>query len=272
MSVAGKVVVITGATRGIGRSIAEACVREGADVVVCARDGDAVDRCTAELRAAGPGSAFGCACDVSEWPQVEALRERALKEHGRIDVWFNNAGISLGYEPLDEEPPGELARIVAINLTGHILGCRAALPYFREHGGYLMNMCGRGYRGEATPHTAAYAATKAAIASLTKSLAAENRDVPRLSINGFVPGMVDTDFYRDLRVSPRLENVKDNWRFALDAFGVELEEVGRRGAEILGEEPGRTTGHIYSLLTPMRTARGIGKMTWWSATGKMKRA
>lgn len=268
MTLEGKVVVITGSSRGIGRAIAQACAQAGAIVVVSSRSHEAASKVAEEI-ATGGGTASCVECDVADYAQVEALRDHALATHGHIDAWFNNAGISLGYEPLDEEPPEELAAIAQINLTGHLFGCRAILPYFREHGGHLVNMCGRGYRGEATPHTAAYAATKAAIASLTRSLAEENKDVANLSVNGFVPGMVDTDFYRNLRVSPRLEAVKDNWRFALDAFGVSLPDVGAGAVRLLSQEPGRHSGRIVSMLTARKTIPGIAKMAWWGMTGKL---
>jgi len=274
MSVADKVVVVTGGTRGIGRAVAEQCAREGAQVVICGRDAAASAQAAAAIAAAAgkpSESVLGVGADVSRYGDVERLRDAAHDQHGRIDVWFNNAGISLGYAPVDEETPEDIARIVGINLTGHLFACRAILPYFRERGGYLMNMVGRGYRGEATPNTAIYAATKTAIGSLTLSLAAENRDVPALSVNAIVPGMVATDFYEGLRISPRLERTSENWRYALDCFGVPIDTVARETARHLGEEPGRETGKVYSLLTPARTARGIAKITWYRVRGKLPR-
>lgn len=271
MSVAGKVVVITGGTRGIGLAIAEECARTGAKVVTCGTDHDRLAEALARVSSAGTVPARGIVADVSDYAAVEQLREHTLEEHGRIDVWFNNAGVSLGYRPVDEIDPAELARIVSVNLTGHLFGCRAILPYFREHGGYLMNMAGRGYRGEATPHTAVYASTKTAIVSLTRSLAEENKQIGNLSINALVPGMVETDFYRDLTVSPRLERTKDNWRFAMDAFGVPLATVAEESTRLLGEKPGKRTGEVLSLLTRGRTTRGIAKMAWYGMSGKMVR-
>jgi NAD(P)-dependent dehydrogenase (short-subunit alcohol dehydrogenase family) len=267
MSLAGKSVVVTGSTRGIGRAIAEAVAAEGAHVYVSSRNTDAVEATVAALAASG-ASVAGAACDVAEYAQVEALRDRAFARFGTIDAWVNNAGISEGYRPLDELEYEELRDIVAINLLGHMYGARAILPHFRERGGVLMNMAGRGYRGEATPHTAAYTATKAAIASLTRSLAAESKD-SKATVVGFVPGMVATDFYRDIKTSPRLASTADNWRYALDAFGVPLEEVGRGAAKVLGTEPHPKNGEIYSMLGGMRTARGIAKIIYYRASGKM---
>lgn len=270
MGLADKVVVITGSTRGIGRAIADACAAQSASVYVSSRTPAAVEATVAELRARGARVA-GAACDVAQAAQVEALRDRALAEFGRVDCWVNNAGISEGYRPLDELDYDELRDIVEINLLGHLYGARAILPYFREHGGVLMNMAGRGYRGEATPHTAAYTATKAAIASITRSLAAEARDAQAaVSVVGFVPGMVATDFYRDIKTSPRLAATADNWRYALDAFGVSLDEAGAGAARVLGMEPRPKNGEIYSMLGGMRTARGVAKIIYYRASGKLK--
>jgi len=277
MSVAGKVVVVTGGTRGIGREVAAECARLGAKVVLCGRCSEDAEREALEMTPAASSrldtaaAVLGVGADVRSYADVLLLRDRALERHGRIDVWFNNAGVSLGYAPVDEESPEDIARIIEINFTGHVYGCRAILPYFREHGGYLMNMVGRGYKGEATPHTAIYAATKTAVASLTRSIAEENKRIPNLSVNAIVPGMVLTDFYADLRVSPRLERTAENWRYAMNAFGVPIETVARETASRLGDEPGRVTGRIYSLLTPGRTARGIAKMAWYGMSGKMAR-
>ncbi|PKQ36851.1 MAG: hypothetical protein CVT59_10715 [Actinobacteria bacterium HGW-Actinobacteria-1] len=266
---AGKVVVITGSTRGIGRSIAEACAAEDATVVVSSRSADSVAETLAAFEARG-WKASGTVADVADAAQVQELFDHALATHGRIDAWVNNAGISEGYRPLDELSVEELDDIVRINLLGHFFALRVAVPYFREHGGHILNMTGRGYRGEATPYTAAYAATKTAIASITKSVAEENRDIANMSVNALVPGMVATDFYVDITCSPRLEATRDNWRYALEAFGVPLDVVGREAAALLAKEPGRETGRIYSLLKGRRLARGIALMSWYGMTGKMK--
>jgi len=270
VSLAGKVVVVTGSTRGIGLAIARAAAAHGATVVVSSRSAEKTSLVAQEL-ADESMSVSGFAADVSDYSHVEALRNHALSTHGRIDVWLNNAGVSNGYRPLDEEGPEELHDLIAINLLGHIYGARAVIPYFREYGGYLMNMGGRGWKGSGTPYTAAYAASKSAIASLTRSLADENRDIANMSVNAFVPGMVDTDLYVDIKTSPRLEATKGNIRLALEAFGTSLPEVGARAAELIGQPPGSTTGRIYPMLAGRRLALGGMKMAWWGMTGKSTR-
>jgi glucose 1-dehydrogenase len=267
LALSGKVVVVTGSTRGIGRSIAEACAAEGAKVFVSSRRSEAVDDTIAALSAM-ESDVSGCRCDVADADQVEALRDAALTRFGTIDIWVNNAGISEGYRPLDELDYEELRDLVTVNLLGTMYGARAILPRFRDQGGVLMNLAGRGYRGEATPHTAAYASTKAAVASLTRSLAAESEG-SKATVVGFVPGMVPTDFYTNIKTSPRLAATAENWRYALEAFGVPLDEAGRGAARILGIRPHPKNGRIYSMLGGLQTLRGIARITYYRASGRM---
>lgn len=268
-ALAGKVVVITGSTRGIGRAIAEACAERGAVLVLSSRSAEAVAGTVHEFAARGWRSS-GMAADVADPADVEALFHHALEYHGRIDAWVNNAGISEGYRPLDELSVEELDEIVRINILGQLYALRIAVPYFREHGGHILNLTGRGFKGDATPYTATYSATRAAMASITRSIAEENRDCPGMSVNAFVPGMVATDLYVDIKSSPRLEATKDNWRYALHAFGVPLDVAGRAGADILGKEPGRETGRVYNLIKGWRLARGIALISWYGMSGKLK--
>jgi len=266
----GRVIVVTGSTHGIGRAIALSCAEAGATVVVSSRTEASVADTVHALAAAGHRCS-GLVCDVLIAEHVQGLFEHVLETWGALDVWVNNAGISQGYRPFDELSAAEVAEIVSVNLTGAMHGCRIALPHFREHGGVLLNMLGRGFRGDATPHTAAYAATKAALASLTRSLAAENRDRPGVHIHGLVPGMVRTRFYEDIPTSPRLEKTLGNVDLALEAFGVPLDVVGKRTAAFLGGPAWRGTGTTLNLLRGRRLARGITLMAWYGITGRMKR-
>ena len=269
-SLADRVVVITGSTRGIGRAIAESCAAAGAAVVVSSRDEAALAETVGAIRTSS-GRASGVVCDVRDPEHVEALFAHALDTWGHLDVWVNNAGISQGYRPFDELAPEEIDDIVRTNLTGAMYGSAVALRHFREHGGVLLNLIGRGWKGEATPHTAAYAATKTAIASLTRSLAAENRDCPGVHVHALVPGMVPTDFYRDIQTSPRLEATRGNVDLALNAFGVPLDVVGRKTAAFLADEAWRGTGTVVNLLRGVRVLRGGALMAWYGMSGQMKR-
>jgi NAD(P)-dependent dehydrogenase (short-subunit alcohol dehydrogenase family) len=270
LSLQGKVVVVTGSTRGIGRSIAEAAARKGATVVISSRTPDAVQLAVVEMSARA-AKVSGFAANAGHYEELEMLRDHALATHGRIDVWVSNAGVSNGYRYLEDESASEIHDLITINVLGALYGAKVMLPHFREHGGYLMNLCGRGWKGDATPFTTAYGASKAAVASLTRSLAAENKEHKNVSINAFTPGMVDTDFYRDdMPVSPRLEATRHNVRFALEAFGTPLADVGERCAELITAEPGATTGKVFPMLRLPQVIRGGMKMAWWGMTGRMR--
>jgi len=268
MILADRVIVVTGSTRGIGRAIAEACAREGAAVVVNSRHQDAVRQATEALSGAGL-RVSGLAADVSAPSGIERLLQHALDTWGRVDVWVNNAGLAQGMQPVAAMDPEEIARIVAVNLTGTLFACRLVIPYFVERGsGILLNLSGKGADGHASPYTAVYAATKAAVTSLTRSLAAENRAHP-ISIHAVIPGMVATDFYRDMKVTPGLEERAASLPYVLDALAVPLDVVGRRFVEIAAQQPGRSTGKVYNLFGGGRLVRGMVKLIGYRLTGKI---
>ncbi len=263
-----KVVVITGSTRGIGRAIAEACAEEGARVVICSRRESAVKETRETFKRQG-FNASGVTVDVSKQGDLEKLLQHAIKTWGRIDVWINNAGLSGGFRPLDEMSPKEITDIVDVNLTGMLKACRIIIPHFiQQGGGILINMSGRGGRGEASPFLATYAATKAAVTNLTKSLAEENRVYP-MSIHSVIPGMVATDFYKDMKTSPKLASNTKNIPYVLKAFGVPIESVGRSFVRIAAQESGKVSGKTYSLLSGWRLIRAMGLMAWYRVTGKI---
>lgn len=266
----GKVVVITGSTRGIGRCMAEACAAAGATVVVSSRTESAVTSTVAALRAAG-ATASGISCDVSREADLEALLAHAIAKHGGVDVWVNNAGISLGMRRHIDTSPGEIRSIVDINLVGTMLASRIVIPHLiARGGGTLVNVSGRGGRGDTAAYTAAYAATKAGIMAFTKSLAAEHKTEP-VSIVVFMPGMVDTDFYGpDMQVSPELTDLVSNIRVVLDAIGTPLELVGPALADAVAMRPGSETGTVRRVSGGMRQALGGFRLLRARISGRMK--
>ncbi len=268
MKLTEKVIVVTGSTRGIGRAIAEACAAEGGRVVISSRHEAAVKETLEAFQRRGY-KVSGVAADVSSESDLEKLLQHAVQTWGRVDVWINNAGLSSGFRPLDEISAEEIATIVNVNLTGMLKACRMIIPYFiKNGGGVLINMSGKGGRGEASPFLTVYAATKAAVTSLTKSLAREYRAYP-VSIHSVLPGMVETDFYKDMNASPKLAADAQNIPYVLRAVGVPKDVVGRFFAEIAAQEPGKVTGKSYSLLKGWRLPRAIALLMWYRATGKI---
>src|SRR5690554_4914513 len=113
-----------------------------------------------------------------------------------------------------------------------------------------------------------YVATKSAITTLTKSLAKENINYP-ISINSVVPGMVETDFYKDVETDSEGKEELESLPYVLNAFGVPLKTVANFFVELVSQEPGKETGKNYSLLKGFRLIRGIALITWYKLRGKI---
>ena len=265
-----KVAVITGSTRGIGRAVAEAYAKEGAKVVICSRHESAVKEICKSLVEQG-FSVSGVTADVSLQTDLEKLFQHAIESWGKIDVWINNAGLSGGMRVLADIGEEEITSIINVNFTGTLKACRMIIPYFIQQGsGILINVSGRGgHRGEASPFLTTYAATKAAVTSLTKSLAKENK-AHTISIHSVIPGMVATDFYNDIKTSPDLAASANSLPYVLRALGVPSNVVGRFFVRIAAQEPGKVTGKVYSVLSGARLIRGITLLMWYRMTGKIK--
>jgi len=261
----GKTAVVTGSTRGIGRAIAEALARDGARVVICSRHRDDVTQTVSAMKSHGL-AVSGIPCDVSSSKDLEALLQHAVQTWGKVDIWVNNAGVSGGFRPLTALSEPEIDRIIAINYSGTLKACHMVIPYFiNQGGGILFNMSGKGGEGAASPMMTAYASTKSAVVSLTRSLAKENRKHP-VSIHVISPGMVRTDFYK----TGRPEGQPKNTEYVFKAIGVPAEAVGRMVARAAAQKPGEVTGKSYSAISGWRLVRGMTLLTWYRLTGKLK--
>lgn len=270
MSLKGKIVVITGGSKGIGRETAAECCRRGASLFISARSQTAIDQTVSELRSKG-GRIAGLAADVSKPQDTQRLFEAALKEYGAIDVWINNAGLSHPYYPLDEIPEQKIRQVLDTNIAGIIWAARIVLPYLRQHGGVVINVNGMGSDLRAAPYSAVYAASKAAVNSLTKSLARENKAYP-VSVVSFMPGIVSTDLVNNVEYAPQLSGDKEVFRYVTKAFGNPIQTVAAAFADTAGLKPGVKNGQEISLLKGCRLLKGILLMSWYGMSGKLKRA
>jgi 3-oxoacyl-[acyl-carrier protein] reductase len=190
LALAGKVSLVTGASRGIGRAIARAMAAEGAHVVLAARDAAKLEEGVTEIRAAG-GRAEPLALDVADRGSVQAGFDALLKAHGRLDHLVNNAGVTrdnLVLRMKDEE----WQQVLATNLTGAFLCIQAALrPMVKQRAGRIVNITSVvGLTGN--PGQANYAASKAGLVGLTKSVAREVAS-RSITVNAIAPGFIETD-------------------------------------------------------------------------------
>jgi short-subunit dehydrogenase len=190
------VVAITGASSGIGRATALACARQGASLVLAARREQPLHALAAECQQLG-GRAIVVPTDVTNEEAVRHLARRAVETFGRIDVWVNNAAVSL-FGRFEETPLDAYRRVVDTNLFGYVHGARAALPYFREQGsGVLINNASV-VATVGQPFTSAYVATKWAIRGLSECLRQElaldaAKDIHVCTI---LPASIDTPLFQ----------------------------------------------------------------------------
>jgi 3-oxoacyl-[acyl-carrier protein] reductase len=188
----GRTALVTGAGKGIGRAIAHALARGGANVGIVARTGGDLERVAGELRDAAPGARVSAAAaDVGDRAAVEAAVARVAAELGDIDVLVNNAGIAQFGTVLDMEPE-VWEQIHRVNVLGTLHPTRAVLPGMiaRRRGDIINVASTAGEKGVAS--TAAYAASKAAVLRLTESLAAEVRKHD-VRVTALLPSTVNTE-------------------------------------------------------------------------------
>ena len=189
-----QVVVITGASSGIGLATARMAAARGAKVVLAARDEAELEGLVGEITASG-GEAVAVAADVAVPEEVERIGERAMNSFGRIDTWFNNAGVSV-YGKLMDVPLEDQRRVFDTNFWGVVHGSRTAVRFMRTDGGVLINM-GSIVSDRAVPLQGIYAASKHAIKAYTDTLRMElEHDRAPIAVTLVKPGAIDTPYYQ----------------------------------------------------------------------------
>ena len=192
----GKVVVITGASRGIGAAAVRAFVAAGARVVLMARDAAKIVDLAAEI---GPG-ALALPCDVADWPAFEAATQAAQIHFGSIDVLINNAGVIDPIARLADADPTQWGQAVDINLKGVFHGMRAVLPIMRAQGSGTIITVSSGAAVNPIEGWSAYCASKAGALMLTRMAHLEEA-THGLRVLGLSPGTVATDMQRRIKAS-----------------------------------------------------------------------
>ena len=192
----GRSVVITGAARGIGAGLAQRLAEEGAGVTVADLNAEGTEKVAGSIREAG-GKAIGIGCDVGDRPSVKAALDAAVAEFGRLDVLFNNAGISKTQHFL-EVTEEDWDRIMRVNGLGVLFGMQEAAKIYKQQGGggKIINTASIAGK-EGFPLFPAYCASKFAVVSLTQS-GARDLSGEGITVNAFCPGVVTTELWDQL--------------------------------------------------------------------------
>jgi 3-oxoacyl-[acyl-carrier protein] reductase len=195
MNLENKIAIVTGGTKGIGRGITEALVREGVHVCISARHQDEIDEALKQLNAEAVGRAIGQLCDVRDYDQVKALITCAVEELGGLDILINNAGIGI-FETVEQISPEDFRAVLETNLFGVFYCCHEAIPRMKKRGGgYIINISSL---AGANPHPrmAAYNASKFGLNGFSEALMQEVRH-DNIKVGYIMPGSVNTEFGGD---------------------------------------------------------------------------
>jgi NADP-dependent 3-hydroxy acid dehydrogenase YdfG len=217
-NIEGKVVVITGASSGLGESTARHLADLGASVVLGARRKDRLDAIVKDITAKG-GKALAVTVDVTKRDQVDSLIQEALHAHGKIDVLVNNAGI-MPIAPLAALKVDEWERAIDINIKGVLYGIAAALPVFQKaKRGHFINLSSVGGIKVFAPGGTVYSGTKFAVRAISEGLRMETRkDNIRVTI--LSPGAIDSELKEGSSDEASSKNIKEFYKIAIPADAI----------------------------------------------------
>ena len=253
-SLEGKVAMITGASRGIGRAIGLRLAQAGAKVVVSSRKLENVQAVADEITAAG-GEALAVQAHVGRTDDVAALVARTVETFGRVDVVVNNAATNPHFGPLLSADEGQWDKILDTNAKGVFRVCKAVVPHMRaQGGGKIINLASvAGLRP--SPGMGVYSISKAALIMLTQVLALELGH-SNIQVNAIAPGVIKTRFSRVLWQTPQIaEPVLDS--LPLGRFG-EPEDVAGLALYLASPASDYVTGAVFVVDGGMNVAAGIG--------------
>jgi NADP-dependent 3-hydroxy acid dehydrogenase YdfG len=217
-NITGKVVVITGASSGIGESTAKLLAERGAKVVLGARRSNRIDTLAQEISATG-GTAIGFATDVTKRAEVEALIQKAVDGFGCVDVLLNNAGI-MPIAPIEALKVDEWDRQIDVNIKGLLYGVAAALPHMqKQKSGHIINMASVFGIKMFAPGGTVYGASKAAVRALTEGLRMELHS-QNIRCTMISPGAVATELSESSSDESTRKNLREFMKMAIPASAI----------------------------------------------------
>ena len=249
----GKIALVTGASRGIGRAAALALAEAGAAVVAASRQLAPCHELAREIEAGG-GRALALGCDVADYRSVERTVAATLEQFGRLDILINNAGVIDPIAEIADSDPDDWDTCIRINLIGAYHAARAVIPAMKRQGeGIILNV-GSGAAYHALLGWSAYSASKAALASLTQSLDAELEGTG-IRVHGFRPGTVNTLMQEKIRASGLNEIAKMQ-----PEDHAPVEDPARAMVWLCGEEAGGLAGKDIDMGAPeLRDRAGLDR-------------
>lgn len=233
----GRIAVITGASKGLGKAMALSLAAEGASVALVSRDLAQLEMVAAEIAAAG-GEAAAFAADVTSEDQVRALERAVLTRYTRVNILINNAGINVR-KPVEDFTMDEWRSVMDTNVTAAFLLCRSFVPAMKGQGyGRIINMTSI-MSHVSLPHRIAYATSKTALLGMTRTLALELA-TEAITVNGISPGPFGTEMNRALMENPEV-NAQFVASIPLGRWG-KVEEIGSLAAFLCSDDAGFITG------------------------------
>lgn len=198
-NIEGSSAVVTGGTRGIGLAIASALLARGGQVLICARNGNDLDRVVKQLRARFGDNVWGAVCDVGKYQDVQSLFRTAAARFGDLNILVNNAGVG-SHSYVEQTSAEDWESTISTNLSGVFYCCREAVPLMKNKGGYIINI-GSLAGKNAIPGMAAYCASKFGLLGFSEALMQEVR-YDHIRVSCVMPGSVNTSFGRGSEGDP----------------------------------------------------------------------
>ena len=195
MELAGKVAIVTGGTKGIGRAIADSLVRSGVHTSICGRNEHELHKAVSDLNKLDVARATGTVCDVRNYGDISALFDHTIQTFGGVDILINNAGIGI-FATVENMSPEDFRAVLETNVFSVFYCCHQAIPHMRKRGGgYIINISSL---AGANPHPkmAAYNASKFGLNGFSEALMQEVRH-DGIKVSYIMPGSVNTEFGGD---------------------------------------------------------------------------
>ena len=250
MQLRDKVALITGAGRGIGRAIAIAYAREGAQLALAARSLDELEETAQAAESLGAATCV-IGVDVTDRAAVDEMARRSLARFGRLDILVNNAGIVGPVGALEDNDVESWIRTIQVNLVGTYLCCRAVIPALAAAGGgKIINLSGSGSTS-APYHLSAYGSSKAAIIRLTEILSLELAD-KNIQVNALGPGSIHTRMWEEITDRAQAAGDTELYEFGQQVTGgggASIERAAELAVWLAGQASGDLSGRLVHAVT-----------------------